>query len=54
MRKDKAVYRGKDIKTGEPKRPWTDKYKCFKCGRWNLVSNTRCWYCGFREEAIVA
>ena len=52
MRKDKAIYMGKS-QTGEAKRPWTEKYKCPNCGKYNLVSKDRCDHCGFREDVVV-
>jgi len=50
MRKDKAIFMGRDKKTKGPKRPWQDKYQCIKCGHWNLVSKVRCDHCGYRED----
>lgn len=53
MRKDKPIFMG--IRSDEdprPKKPWTDKYQCPKCGHWNLVSKARCDYCGHREKPM--
>lgn len=52
MRKDKAIYMGKDEVSGEAKKPWTDKYKCPNCGHWNLVTKDRCDHCGHREKPV--